>query len=135
MTNMTLLCTALLVILYAALSMNVSGMRLKRRRNAGVTEADLTKAIRAHGNASEYIPLFVALLLYLNTVRPGTFLTAVAIVVLVCRVSHAAGMFLIPTVNDRHPLRFIGASGTYVCLFALGGALLHHWFTGTQGVA
>lgn len=124
------LCVAILVLFYAVLSLNVSRMRLKRRSDVTVTEAELTKAIRAHGNASEYIPLFVAGLLYLNTVAPSFFVSGLAIAVLICRLLHAIGMFLIPTVNQRHPFRFIGALGTYVCLFALGGALLHYWAKG-----
>jgi hypothetical protein len=48
----------------------------------------------------------------------------------VSRFAHAAGMFLIASVTERHPLRFFGALGTYICLFALGGALLARalWF-------
>ncbi|MBX3628154.1 MAG: MAPEG family protein [Rhizobacter sp.] len=130
MKDPVVLCVAVLVLFYAALSLNVSRVRLKRRSDPSVSEAMLTKAIRAHGNASEYIPLFVAGLLYLNAVAPGPFVIGLAIAVLLCRLLHATGMFLIPSVAERHPLRFIGALGTYFCLFALGGALLMHWFGG-----
>ena len=127
MSNIVLLCVALLVILYAVLSFNVSTTRLKKRKDPTVSEAALTKAIRAHGNASEYIPIFVAVLLYLNMGKPSAYLGAIAITALASRAMHAAGMFLIPTVNERHPLRFVGALGTYFCLFALGIALFQHW--------
>ncbi len=127
MNNTVVLCVAILVLFYGVLSFNVSRVRRKRRSDAAVTEEALTKAIRAHGNASEYIPLFVAGLLYLNTASPSAMVTGLAVAVLVCRLSHAAGMFLIATVNERHPLRFAGALGTYFCLFALGGALLFQW--------
>jgi uncharacterized membrane protein YecN with MAPEG domain len=128
MNNTVVLCVALLVVLYGALSLNVSRVRRKRRSDSTVTEAALTKAIRAHGNAAEYIPLFAAGLLYLNSVAPSPFVVGLAVAVVVCRLMHAAGMFLIPTVNEPHPLRFIGALGTYFCLFALGGALVVYWF-------
>jgi uncharacterized protein len=127
MNNVVILCIAVLVLFYGALSLNVSRVRRKRRSDPTVTEATLTQAIRAHGNASEYIPLFTAGLLYLNVASPSAFVTGLAVAVLACRLSHAAGMFLTPTVNDRHPLRFVGALGSYLCLFALGGALLLHW--------
>jgi uncharacterized membrane protein YecN with MAPEG domain len=127
MSNTVVFCVALLVLFYGALSFNVSRVRRKRRSDPTVTEAALTKAIRAHGNASEYIPLFAAGLLYLDIASPSIFVTGLALAVLVCRLSHAAGTFLVPSVNERHPLKFVGALGTYICLFALGGALLLHW--------
>ena len=130
MNNTVVLCVAVLILFYGALSLNVSRVRRKRRSDPAVTEAALTKAIRAHGNASEYIPLFSAGLLYLHTVSPSIFLTGLAVAVLVCRLFHAAGTFLISSVNERHPLKFVGALGTYFCLFAMGGALLVHWARG-----
>jgi uncharacterized membrane protein YecN with MAPEG domain len=128
MNNTVVLCVALLVVFYGALSLNVSRVRRKRRSDSTVTEAALTKAIRAHGNAAEYIPLFVAGLLYLNSVAPSPFVVGLAVAVVVCRLMHTAGMLLVPAVSVRHPLRFIGALGTYFCLFALGGALIVYWF-------
>ena len=124
--NPFLLCSAALVLLFAALSFNVSRMRLRRRKFPDVTEAEVNKAIRAHGNAAEYIPLFVAMFLYLNSTQPspGAFLVGIAVLATVSRFVHAAGMFRIAAVTERHPLRFYGALGTYICLFALGGALL-----------
>jgi uncharacterized membrane protein YecN with MAPEG domain len=119
-----LLCTGVLVLLYAALSTNVSRMRLRKHKAAGVPDAELTKAIRAHGNASEYIPLFVVLFLYFHSVQAGALLAGFAVVATLSRVLHAAGMFLIASVAHRHPLRFLGALGTYICLFVFGGALL-----------
>ncbi len=131
-SNIVALCSAVFVLFYAALSFNVSRVRRKRRSDPTVTEAELVKAIRAHGNAAEYIPLFVAGLLYLQSVAPSPFVSGLAVAALACRFMHAAGMFLIPTVNERHPLRFVGALGTYFCLIAMGGALLLH---GLRGVA
>jgi uncharacterized membrane protein YecN with MAPEG domain len=127
MNNTVVLCVAVLVLFYGALSFNVSRVRRMRRSDPTVTEAALTKAIRAHGNASEYIPLFAAGLLYLNTASPSIFVTGLAVAVLICRLFHAAGTLLISSVDERHPLKFVGALGTYFCLFALGGALLLHW--------
>ena len=130
MTNTLVFCVAVLVLFYGALSLNVSRVRRKRRSDPTITEAALTKAIRAHGNASEYIPVFVASLLYLNTTSPSIFVTGLAVAVLVTRLFHAAGTLLVPSVNERHPLKFVGALGTYFCLFGLGGAMLWHWVRG-----
>jgi len=124
--NTLLLCSSALVLLFAALSFNVSRVRLKRRKFPEVTEAEVTKAIRAHGNAAEYIPLFVALFLYANSTQPSpnVYFLSIAVLATVSRFAHAAGMFRIASVAERHPLRFYSALGTYICLFALGGALL-----------
>ena len=122
--NILLMCSAVLVLLYAALSVNVSRMRLRKRKYPQVTEAELVKAIRAHGNASEYIPLFVVLFVFLSASPPSMFLVAIAVLATVSRVLHAVGMFLIASVSQRHPLRFVGALGTYICLFVLGGGLV-----------
>jgi uncharacterized membrane protein YecN with MAPEG domain len=124
--NALLLCSAALVLLFAVLSFNVSRMRRKRRSFPEIPEAEVIKAIRAHGNASEYIPLFVALLLYANSTQPSPnmYLVGVAVLATASRFSHAAGMLLTASVAERHPLRFYGAIGTYIGLFALGGALL-----------
>ncbi len=92
-----------------------------------MTEIELTKAIRAHGNASEYIPLFVLLLLYLSS-EPGVYLDAIAILSTISRGFHAVGMFRIANVNERHPLRLVGAAGTYACLSVLGCLILRRSF-------
>ena len=118
------LCSGILAVLYAVLSVNVSITRLRRRKDATITEAQLTKAIRAHGNAAEYIPLFVAGFLFLSTGGPDIILSTIAVVATASRFAHAAGMFRIATVNERHPLRYYGALGTYICLSALAVALL-----------
>jgi len=123
-----LLCAAILILLYAALSTNVSRMRLRKRKFPHVTEAELTKAVRAHGNASEYVPLFVAVFIYLHSYQAGPFLAVVAVAATLSRFLHAAGMFRIASVAERHPLRFYGALGTYICLFVFGGALLARAF-------
>jgi len=124
--NIVLLCSAFLVILYAALSANVSRVRMHGRGSSRVTEAQLTQAIRAHGNASEYIPLIVALLLYLNSAAPSTLVSVIAVVATLSRILHAAAMLITLRVTTRHRLRFIGALGTYASLLALGGTLVHH---------
>ena len=126
--NILVLCAAILVGLYAVLSLNVSLTRLRQRKDPAVTEAQLTKAIRAHGNASEYIPLFIAAFLFLGTRGSNGIVAAIAVLATVSRFAHAAGMFRIADVNQRHPLRYWGALGTYVCIFALAVVLLLHAF-------
>lgn len=124
--NIVVLCSAFLVVFYAALSVNVSRVRLQGRDSPRVTETQLNHAIRAHGNAAEYIPLIVALLLYLNVAAPSTLVSFAAVVATLSRVLHATAMLLVADARQRQRLRFVGALGTYASLFVLGGVLLHH---------
>ena len=122
-----LICSAILVIVYFLLANNVSYMRAKTQVGIGMdTEPSgrLNRAIRAHGNASEYIPIFVALFLYFLASGASGWITWVVIGVTVCRVLHPISMFLAPDLNRAYPLRFIASVGTYLGGLALGIALL-----------
>lgn len=122
-----LLCSGLLVILYFLLAFNVSWMRGRTRIGVGTNDdpsGPLNKAIRAHGNASEYLPLFVALFLYFSLVGASRWVAWVAVAVTACRFAHALGMYLSADLNRAQPFRFIGALGTYAGGVALGVALL-----------
>ena len=71
-----LVCSAILVILYFALALNVSLTRRRTRTGIGTGDdpaGPMNKAVRAHGNAAEYVPIFVALFLYflLSGASPG----------------------------------------------------------------
>ncbi len=122
--NTLVLCSGILAALYAVLSVNVSVTRLRKRKDSTITDAQLTKAIRAHGNASEYIPLFIAAFLYLSLGAPDLILSTIAVVATASRFAHAAGMFRIANVGERHPLRYYGALGTYLCLLAVAVEIL-----------
>jgi uncharacterized membrane protein YecN with MAPEG domain len=123
-----LVCSAILVILYFVLALNVSVTR--RRTKTGIGTGDdpagpMNKAVRAHGNAAEYVPIFVALFLYFLLSGAGGWIEWVAIIVTVCRVLHAMGMLMSQSFNrPPHPLRAVGALGTYAGGLALGVALL-----------
>ena len=62
------------MLLYFALALNVSLTRQRTKTGIG-TGSDLSgplnKAVRAHGNAAEYVPVFVTLFLYSPDVRCG----------------------------------------------------------------
>ena len=126
--NTFLICSAVLVLLYFLLGLNVSLTR--KRVKVGVGSGDdpsgpLGKAVRAHGNAAEYIPIFVALFLYFLLSGAGSWIAWVAAGVTVSRILHALGMLMTRSFNaPPHPLRAIGALGTYIGGVALGIALL-----------
>ena len=123
-----LICTGILVLLYFALALNVSRMRGQTKTGIGTGDdpsGPLNKAVRAHGNAAEYIPIFVALFLYLLLSGTGGWLEWVAIIVTECRLLQAMGMLMTKTFNaPPHPLRSIGTIGTYVGGFIFGVVLI-----------
>jgi uncharacterized membrane protein YecN with MAPEG domain len=127
--NVYVLCSAILVILFFALSLNVS--RLRRSMRVGIGMGDhhsgiLNKSIRVHGNAAEYRPIFVLLFLYFNSVAASGWVMWVVIAATVSRILHPLGMFMSSDLSKPQVFRFIGAVGTYACGIALGVALLGH---------
>src|SRR5262249_21317259 len=107
---------------------NVSRMRGKTKTGIGSGDdpsGPLNKAVRAHGNAAEYIPIFVVLFLYMAQVGTGEWLKWVAILITVCRILQALGMLMTKTFNaPPHPLRVSGWTGTYLGGFVLGVTLI-----------
>ena len=128
--NIVFTCVTALTLLLLGLSINVSRLRRKSRTCNPPSQPDIAKAVRAQGNASEYIPVFIVLLLFLNAVMtaPNIFVSTVAIITLVSRVVHAVGMLSTTNTEQRHPFRTLGALGTYVSLLLLGAAVLVHAF-------
>jgi hypothetical protein len=116
------ICTALLGLLVFLLGLNVSRVRASTKRGGGFSgdSADpLTIAVRAHANTTEFAPMLAVLMLYLGTTAPAAWVVWVMALTTACRFALVAGLFLSPTLEKTHPLRFIGASGTY-----FGGTLL-----------
>lgn len=112
----TLLYGGLNSLLVVALGLNVSRLRIATRALAGEPQPkELTIPVRAHGNAAEWIPLGLILLLVLELARPdsrfalhmlgGTFFLA--------RVLHAVGF------HGRARLRVAGATLNYAVLTAM----------------
>lgn len=124
--NTYLTCSAILVIVYFLLAFNVSLTRGSTKIGIGTDTPSgrLNKAIRAHGNASEYIPIFVLLFLYFGFVNARGWIEWVVIGVTACRVLHPIAMFLSPDLNKAYAPRFVASLGTYLGGLALGVALL-----------
>jgi uncharacterized membrane protein YecN with MAPEG domain len=120
--KVAVVCTGLMGLLLFALGLYVSTKR-GRTGNIGTTPQDpsdrLFKAIRAHGNTAEYVPMLALLMLYLGTQSPATWVLVMMGIVTACRFLIVIGIIISPTLAKPHPLRFVGALGTYV-----GGAAL-----------
>ena len=119
--NTAILCAGLLALLLMALSLTVSLTRLKESRGFGVgdSKAWISRATRAQGNAAEYIPLFILLILILEQEGSPNWADWVYVAAVLVRVSHAAGMLMSSDLDKVHPLRLIGSAGTYACGFIL----------------
>ena len=89
-------------------------------------ESALAKAIRAHGNASEYagviIGVILATIMIVTMKEDGVWpvwITSAIIAVTAARWLHAIGCLTCETLAKPHPLKAIGAIVTYI-----GGAAL-----------
>ena len=116
--SIILSCASILLFMHAFLSFNVSKHRVGVRTDpeSDQRNIELRKAIRAHGNASEYNAIFIALFLYFSLTDISYITVAVCVAATACRVIHAIGLLRIQNVGDRHPLRYFGALGTYAVL-------------------
>lgn len=131
--NIAFLCAGLLSALLVLLSIAVSLTRLRQQRGFGM-EADSTRWMakigRAQGNASEYIPLLVVLIFFLELEGAPFWMNWVYGAAVVVRYCHALGMLLSRDLNQPHPLRFIGSLGTYVVGALLSGMVIFLAFWG-----
>ena len=117
-----IVCTALLGLLIFGLGFGVSLTRGQTGTTFGATPDPtdrMYKMVRAHGNATEYAAMLAILILFLGSRNPATWVLWVMGIVTACRYLHAAGMIVSPTLAQPHPLRVVGALGTYV-----GGVVL-----------
>lgn len=125
--TIAIVCTALLGLLVFGLGFAVSMAR--GSSNVAISHPTdpthtLHKLVRAHGNATEYAPMFAILMLLVGARQPATWMIWTFIAATAFRYLHAAGMVLSPTLAKAHPLRLVGAAGSYFAGFALVVATL-----------
>lgn len=125
--GLAITCIGLLGLLVIGLGLGVSLQRGRTNRAIGYSDDPsdpLHKWVRAHANACEYAPILAILIYALASTGytgwNGWLFEATVLV----RYLHAAGMILSPTLATGHPLRFVGAVGTYVVGFALAAAAI-----------
>jgi len=115
-------CTALLGLLLFVLGIMVSTTRGSTKTNFGYNPDPtdrLYKLVRAHGNTAEYAPMLAVLYLFLAAHGPEGWVRYTIWATTACRYLLVAGILMSPTLARPHPLRFIGALGTYVGGIAL----------------
>lgn len=115
---MILPITTLSVVVAAALLIALSVPVSLRRAQLGIEIGDpredvtLTRRIRAHGNFTEYVPLALLLIALVEASKNLHAALALAAVLLIARLAHAAG-----TLAGVTWLRGIGMLATFVTLF------------------
>ena len=126
-----LLSVGLLGLLVFLLGANVS----RERRSVTVTqheaEADpassLRKAIRAHGNCIEYVPMLALMILAVGLRSPllPTWIAVLMFAAVASRYIHAAGVLTGGSVYEGNAMKAIGAIGTYLTGVLLSGILVY----------
>lgn len=117
--TIALVCTAVLALMLFLLGFNVSRMRGVRAKEGGsqlpTDPSDLLFiAIRAHGNASEYVPTLLVLFLLLGWLAPSWWSALLIVGATASRVLHAVAMLRSRSMASEVAPRMIGAVGTYV---------------------
>jgi uncharacterized membrane protein YecN with MAPEG domain len=122
-----IVCTALLGLLLFGLGLHVSLLRQSRQVIIGHPDDPtdpMHRAVRAHANTAEYVPLFCVLFLWLGTHQPATWVVAVIVIATGARFLLVAGLLFWPTLARPNPARFLGALVTYLAGIALSAALV-----------
>lgn len=124
MSKVVIVCIALLGVLVFLLGANVTRHRATRGGNGPQIPTDpadkLWIAQRAHGNAAEYVPTLIGLLILCSMLTRGWWLDTLAIASLTSRLLHGFGMLTSQSVSAHGPVRDIGATLTYASGLALG---------------
>lgn len=124
MSELVIISIAALGILLFGLGANVTRHRATRGATGDQAPTDpgdaLFVAIRAHGNAAEYVPTLAVLLVVCSTLVDGWWLDTLAVGALVARVLHAVGLLASGSLAKRSPVKESGAMLTYVVGIALG---------------
>ena len=121
-----LLCVGLLGLLVFLLGANVS----RERRSVAPTqheaeanpESALRKAIRAHGNCIEYVPMLSLMILAIGLAIPmlmSWWIVALMFAAVASRYVHALGILTGGSIYTANALKMIGAAGTYITGLAL----------------
>ena len=122
-----LVCISLLGLLVFGLGFSVSTVRGRTETltgSSGDPEDTLHKLVRAHGNTTEYAGMLAILIYAVGSTSPAGWVLWCMGLATASRYSLAIGLLVSPSMESPHPLRFIGALGTYLTGFVLCAALL-----------
>jgi uncharacterized membrane protein YecN with MAPEG domain len=84
----------------------------------------LTRTVRALGNTVEFAPILAVMFLYLGTTNPDNWVLWAIVVATISRVLMVLGFLTARTLRKIHPLKAVGAGGTYLSGLALCVAMV-----------
>ena len=116
---------AILVLIFVFLSARVIQMRASAKIGIGTgNDPAMERRIRVHGNFSEYVPLALLLLTFMEMLHLSRYLIHVlCIVLIVARIVHAIG---VTPVQENLPMRVGSVLATFAVLIIASLALLIH---------
>ena len=119
---------ALLGFLFFYLSVRTIGLRRRLRIGIGSKENDeMLRGMRVHSNFSEYVPITL-LLIYFVEIQGGhpLLIHALGVLLLVGRSVHAYG---VSQMNEKFVFRVSGMAMTFTALLTSSCVLLSNYFT------
>lgn len=121
----TAVIAAVNALILMALAAAIPNRRMKARVNLGTGESDeLLRAVRAHGNAAEYIPIALILILILELLGAATpLLWGLGAVLTVARLAHPLAMY---RDTGPSPARVVGAVGSLAVVVVAALACLYY---------
>jgi uncharacterized membrane protein YecN with MAPEG domain len=115
---------ALLALFYVGLSFNVIRHRFQFKQSLGTGgEQRLQKMIRMHGNFSEYVPLIIIMMSFLEMGGNSSkyVIHGFGVLILIGRIAHAYGL---GREKSPNPFRVVGMLSTFSCMIGLSIRLL-----------
>ena len=126
-----LLSVGLLGLLVFLLGANVSRERgavmVTQHEAEADPESSLRKAIRAHGNCIEYVPMLSLMIIAIGLAIPALmswWVAALMLAAVASRYIHALGILTGGSIYSANTLKAIGAIGTYLTGLALSVILI-----------
>lgn len=119
-----IICAAILAAMVFILGFNVSRMRGVTAKSGGSQmptdpASPLLIAMRAHGNATEYIPTLIVLFLLVGARTPAALAIPLIVGATAARVVHAVAMLSAKSLAAESPTRLVAAMGTFLFGVAL----------------
>jgi uncharacterized membrane protein YecN with MAPEG domain len=127
--TIAIICSAILAALLLLLGANVTRMRILTGKVGGSQlpqdpTSRLLIAVRAHGNAAEYVPVLAVLFLLVGARSPAWLAIPLIIAATLARLLHAYGMLTSRSLASPTKAREIGAGATYVVGLGLATAAI-----------
>ncbi|MEC7644180.1 MAPEG family protein [Idiomarina sp.] len=121
--TITSLFAGILALIYVVLSVRIIQLRWRHRVGIGTNKVEeLQRAVRAHGNFIEYVPLMLLMLALIEFNGVGsTWIYALGSALTIARIAHAVG--LSSNAGVSWP-RSVGVLGTFSVLLLQAGILI-----------